>query len=310
MADNTFDYNWYLVESHNCNDQLRGLNMIYDNILYYQKEVYEFRKTHDILDITPIKLVDKVSDKIPIWVYWHQGFDNAPDVIKMCINSLKENMPLDKVEIILLDKNNLYKYIQTPTEILNNIKSNYTAYSDIIRFYLLYAYGGMYIDSTYLLVDKFPAENFEKDFWSVKTIYPSNRGYSPIIMFTTNLMYAKPGNPIMLFMYRYMSSYWYYSDISKRVYDIIMGVCYYGYTYHEYPRYYIEELNNSNTQVHFFCNVYHLLDKFTEYKYKLITDNTYFFKLSRKFNLYEYSEDQLTFWGYFKQKYLKGAFEL
>ena len=278
--------------------------MNYRDILLYQAEVKKFASKYNILPIIPTKLVDKVSDKIPVWVYWHQGFDNAPDIVHMCINSLKENMPLDKVEIILLDKNNLFDYVYTDPKILHNIKTNYTAYSNIVRSYLLYAYGGMYIDATYLLVDKFPAENFNRDFWAVKTIYPTSEAGFPLIMFTSNLMYAKPGNEIMLFIFQYMSSYWYYYDYNI-LYDFIMGICLYGYQYKKYPQYYVNSLDDTNFRVHYFCQIESQNEIYSEERYNELAKDNIFFKVNRKCHPQEYIKDQLTFWGYFKQRYLK-----
>lgn len=164
----------------------------------------------------------------------------------------------------------------------------------------------MYIDATYLLINKFPEENLKKDFWSIKTIYRLEKGFS-LKMFTTNLIYTKqPGNEIMLFMYRYISSYWYYENYN-RIYDIIMGICLYGYQYNKYPKEYINNLDDDGTDVHYFCSIRNLNKIFIQEKYNEIKDNNYFLKINRKGNLLEFTDENLTYWGYFKQRYLKGA---
>ena len=56
-----------------------------------------------------------------IWVFWWQGIDNAPELVKLCIESIKKN--LDNHELIIIDKNNLEKYINLPDYIYQ--KFNY-----------------------------------------------------------------------------------------------------------------------------------------------------------------------------------------
>ena len=44
-----------------------------------------------------------------IYILWFQGFDNAPDVVKQCVNSWKYHNP--DWNVILLDDTNLNTYI-------------------------------------------------------------------------------------------------------------------------------------------------------------------------------------------------------
>ena len=83
-----------------------------------------------------------------IFIYWGQEFKNAPEIIKKCLLSWKLNNPNWK--IIELDDKNLNEYINIQEKIPNITEKNITktAYSDIIRIFLLEKYGGCWCDAT------------------------------------------------------------------------------------------------------------------------------------------------------------------
>ena len=78
-----------------------------------------------------------------IYILWFQGFKNAPELVKRCVNSWKYYNP--SWNIILIDDNNLKEYVY-----LENYKINFnkTALSDVVRILLLKLYGGLWVDAT------------------------------------------------------------------------------------------------------------------------------------------------------------------
>jgi len=56
-----------------------------------------------------------------IWILWFQGIDNAPYVIRKCIDSWKLHNPSWK--IVFLDENNYSKYIDISKIIVRKIKN-------------------------------------------------------------------------------------------------------------------------------------------------------------------------------------------
>lgn len=246
------------------------------DIYYIYKSVEKEVQINPPKKIFPKKLIDHVSDKIPVWIYWHDGFDHLPPVVQVCINSIKENLPYDKVELILLDKNNLFNYIEIPEIVIKHIRTNYTSFSNIIRAYLLYAYGGMWIDSSFLLTKKIPVSIFYEDFWSVRTDYIKHDSEEPIRLFASNLMYARPGNELMLYIYQLYCSYWSNHDYLL-VYDYIIGICVYGYDVKGYPRKYIDNLKKDhNSKIHYFTGTEILNQFYSDEEFSQITKDTYF----------------------------------
>lgn len=106
-----------------------------------------------------------------IWVMWWQGFDEIPETIKLCINSLQKNAKGHK--IIFLSEFNFSEYIQLPDYILTKISTgllSITHISDIIRTCILAKYGGLWIDAG-LFVTKPIEVNCQYKFYSPKMNY-------------------------------------------------------------------------------------------------------------------------------------------
>ncbi len=84
---------------------------------------------------------------LDVWVLWMQGFNNAPPVVKKCLERLKQ-LNVD-CNIHELDMNNLPQYIDMNDLFLGtNMSNNHRA--NLIRLILLKKYGGVWIDSTVL----------------------------------------------------------------------------------------------------------------------------------------------------------------
>jgi len=102
----------------------------------------------NLLENCEIKYLDR-DNKIPklIWMLWLQGEENAPYLVKKCIESWRNNNP--DFTIIVLNKETVNNYINLHDIVCENTKYIAPALlSDIIRINLLNKYGGFWIDST------------------------------------------------------------------------------------------------------------------------------------------------------------------
>ncbi len=88
------------------------------------------------------------SSKIPnvIYTYWHN--ENIPTFINKCINSWKRHNP--SYDIIIINKNNINKYIPFDIYKLKFAKSNQQV-ADFIRIYVLSVNGGIWLDASIYL---------------------------------------------------------------------------------------------------------------------------------------------------------------
>ena len=81
-----------------------------------------------------------------IYFLWYQGLDQAPLVVRKCLESWKEKNP--SWEIVVLDRGNLESHVrlEVPAEKLARLEKNHLA--DLVRVYLLAGYGGVWVDAT------------------------------------------------------------------------------------------------------------------------------------------------------------------
>ncbi|HFI0235144.1 TPA: capsular polysaccharide synthesis protein [Streptococcus suis] len=89
-----------------------------------------------------------------IFVFWWDGFENAPLLVQKCLDSVKHFNPSAK--IIEISKNNFVEYTDINPIILKAFQNgdiSIQTFSDILRFNLLKNHGGAWIDSTILFLD-------------------------------------------------------------------------------------------------------------------------------------------------------------
>ena len=77
-----------------------------------------------------------------IYILWFQGFNQAPDIVKQCVQSWKYYNP--DWTIVLLDDTNVRNYVTF--DIFPDIEKCHLA--DIVRMLLLTNYGGLWTDAT------------------------------------------------------------------------------------------------------------------------------------------------------------------
>lgn len=136
-------------------------------ICYYEKLFGDFLDTYDYSHKNITWKPSIYSNCI--WVCWWQGLENAPDIVKACIESIQRNAGNHPV-IVLTDEN--YKqYVTIPQwveEKRNKGIITRTNYSDLLRLSLLAEHGGMWLDATFFCTEPVLDSYFEKPLWSIK----------------------------------------------------------------------------------------------------------------------------------------------
>lgn len=90
-----------------------------------------------------------------IFVFWWDGFENAPEIVKNCLKSIYEKYKDEN--IVQISKNNYKEYTDINPIIINDFKDgriSVQTFSDILRFNLLKNNGGMWIDATIFFTSK------------------------------------------------------------------------------------------------------------------------------------------------------------
>jgi hypothetical protein len=119
-------------------------------------------------------MVDKV-DKKYIWVFWYQGIENAPEIVKKCVKSIRKHS--GNYEVVILDKDNISNYVDIPDIILEKVNNKIFTlafFSDILRMKLLSTYGGIWIDSTCYVSQPIFKQFDDKVFDSAKSFSNNN----------------------------------------------------------------------------------------------------------------------------------------
>lgn len=117
----------------------------------------------DIINRYTQIIVPKPINTVTIWVFWGQGEENMPPLVKACyrqLTHLNEN-------IRLVTSTNIKDYITLNPLIYSKVKEGHISwahFSDIIRTTLLAKYGGLWIDATVWVSERIPFQmlsNFE-----------------------------------------------------------------------------------------------------------------------------------------------------
>ena len=139
----------------------------------YLKRKYE----PSLLNFHPDNVETQDDSNKRIWVLWLQGEENAPVIVKKCIQSIRDNA--GNHEVCVLTNDNIPSYITVPSYISDKLKKKkmqFATYSDYIRVALLEKYGGIWIDATVLLTSPIPEE-----IWA-----------APLFCFQKSCLYSSP----------------------------------------------------------------------------------------------------------------------
>lgn len=177
--------------------------------------------------------------KNTIWQMWLQGNNESttPQIVKKCMESVKYFCK-DR-NIVILDYENLHKYVEIPEFILEKHKKGIIScahLSDYVRCCLLSKYGGTWIDATVLLTDKLPDIITSQDLFFFKNLGWYKNKYKREIfkIYTTGLtkcvenflydelpsisnwfIHSSPNNRIINYIKKFLYEYWKSENILK-----------------------------------------------------------------------------------------------
>lgn len=273
------------------------------NIISLLKDYYDYEKLKveykNYIDFYPIENYSKDNikdEKKIIWICWFEGYDDAPDIVKACINSVKKIM--SNYEIILITKENMEKYIKFPDYILEKYQKGLitnTHFSDLLRLELLICYGGIWIDATVVITKKIPlfiqnAPLFLFNFNRQESIEPRTVSSWFIV--------AKPQNKILILTKNLLYLYWQKNDYLLNYFLL-------HYFFRMSSEKFIKEWKDL---IHIVENTNilwdNLFEKFDKKKYDFINNISFCQKISYKMKVPDNTKG--TFYEAILNKYLKG----
>lgn len=184
------------------NTNIAGLEMR-NKVFRYLKKKYGKQIKKLVIPYNPNK--DAGNSKDNIWICWFQGLDNAPDLVKCCINSVYKHMPDKNIHIIT--KDNMYDYVTFPPHIIEKwekgIISN-TKISNFLRMELLIKYGGLWLDSTILLTGRIPDYVYRYNTF----MYSITLSHDITRIFNNFFIYSDKGNEFLITLRNILYLYW------------------------------------------------------------------------------------------------------
>lgn len=145
-----------------------------------------------------------------VWTLWLQGEDQAPEIVRVCFESLRQYLP-DK-RVVVLDAHSMREVVDMPTHIVEKYEAGIisrTHFSDLLRLELMTSMGGTWVDSTVWLSGKPSTFVTESDLFLFQNLKPGLDGKS--ISISNWLITAQAPSRILLLtkglLYRYWARY-------------------------------------------------------------------------------------------------------
>lgn len=241
---------------------------------FLEQEFYEFIINYEF------NSCNQKNSKI-IWTLWMQGYENAPELVKSTIDSIRKFAELNNFQFILLEENTIEKYIVFPKLIKEKMDLgviDYTKISDILRVSLLAKYGGTWVDATIYMKEEFDSSLLLQNYYTIKT--GGIEDYSPNISNNRWKGFFLSGNSSLFsftrdFFFEYYSRY----DIAVDylLIDYIFDI---AYKYDEKIKNQMLELEKSNPNLFWLEN--HFSEKFDRNIWEDVSKETKIFKTTYK----------------------------
>lgn len=230
-----------------------------------------------------------------IWICWWQGIDQAPEIVKKCVTSIKK--AFYKYEVIIIDDNNYKNYIHVPEwleEKKKNGKISKTHFSDFLRIELLAEHGGIWIDSTFYCLENIEQKLFENGIWSIKR--PEYGHLSPACGRFANYSFGCRYDSKRFFevLSDYLIYYWEHNDyvVDYLLTDYIIKII---LDNNKEFNDLFDLIKNNNKNCDELFKV--LGDEFDLKKWNSLKQDTFLFKLSWKHSFLKEKNGKITFYG-------------
>lgn len=212
------------------------------------------------------------------WTCWWQGMDEAPDLIKACINSQRKYLP-PEIELVIITESNYSDYVDFPQWLLDKVETRevtLTAFSDVLRASLLYKYGGIWLDSTILLTEPLLLDIWDYDIFTIRELH-----------YCLPFMGGKPGQKFYQFLmegfFYYYRNYEYTKYYLLVTYLLDIAMNNYPDIQEKYNKLPMKSVGISNIS-NFNSLSYHIHETFTPETYHKYMDGIYIHKCQRRFS--------------------------
>ena len=265
--------------------------------IYYHNKILTYLSLNYSDIVEKYKIVQDYDGELnfsydTIYVFWYQGFDLIPDLLKKCFKSVEKYR--GNYKLVLLTKENMGDYVSIPKSIESRVESgeiSFTHFSDIIRNTILSERGGIWLDATIYLTDELDIPPVP--FYTIKRPMNPNRKIVSDQKWTTFFIAGYPNNPLTCFTRDLLCSY--FEKESKLIdyflFDYAFELC-----YRTCPaaKKLVDDIPYNNTNVWFLDN--NINQKYEDKEFSVIRKNTNVFKLSYKTPIIKRKDNSLSYY--------------
>ena len=203
---------------------------------------------------------------------------------------------------------NLKDYINLPEHVFNLLnagKMTRNAFANLCRLYLIYTYGGLWLDATIFVTSPIPEIIFNLPFYTINYGFNANHRNVSLCRWTTFLLAGRAGNIVCRAVLDLLIEYW-------RVNDTLIDYVLFDYciatAYEALPecRKLIDAVPCSNTAIQKLQEL--LNSEFNQDKFNELTSSTQFFKLTYKQKFNKLINNRKTFYAHVLESYSKNTY--
>lgn len=241
--------------------------------------------------------------KQKIYTLWYQGFESAPDIVKICHRSLWENYNPAQEEIVVLNEKNIHDHVELPGYIWDKFQAGIisrTHLSDLIRSKILCENGGLWVDATILFTRTLDhGDIFGRDFFTFK------RGDSISSDITSRwtcfFMGGQKDFPLLQLLVEFWETYW-KKENQLITYLLTDHVFYQGWANNKQIHRALEQCPTLSLDIDGLQSKMNL--PFSENDFQKMALIDPICKLSYKFSLFDHTtEGERTYYGALKERY-------
>lgn len=169
-----------------------------------------------------------------VWVCWLQGFDTAPELVKMCVNSMRKY--LTGKDIVLITFENYKTYVTMPEFIVRKYEERVmppALFSDLLRLELLISHGGTWMDASILCTGShYPKEILDCDLFMFQVLIKGDRQFHGA---SNWMITACTNNKPLMVLRDVLTQYW-------RDYDCTLNYYMFHDFFYEIAKHFPEEI--------------------------------------------------------------------
>ena len=142
-----------------------------------------------------------------VWTCWLQGLEQAPRLVKACVESMKTHLKDKEVRVVTYD--NYQEYVTLPDYVVRKYEKGIipaALFTDMLRLKLLTTYGGTWMDATVLCTgDNYPKNVMHCDLFLFQQY---QRGVEGPVGISNWFITACTNNPVLLVLRDLLFQYW------------------------------------------------------------------------------------------------------